>query len=53
MTINVVIHYPETEEGINNLINSQVTVMIDILENQIGIEKTKMLIDKLRTSNKV
>ena len=50
-SINVIFHYPETEEGFNNLINSQVTVMIDILENQIGVEKTKMIIDKLRAND--
>lgn len=49
--INVRIYYPETEEGNNNLIHSQVTVMLDILENQIGIEKTNILIDMLRTNN--
>jgi len=39
--IKVVVHYPTTEEGWEQLRKSQATVMIDILENKLGEQKVK------------
>ncbi|AQS04757.1 hypothetical protein [Clostridium beijerinckii] len=43
--ITVVVHYPETDEGIEILKKSQATAMIDILENKLGEKRVKELFE--------
>ena len=49
--ITVVVHYPTTEEGWEELKKSQATVMIGILENKLGDEKVKELFDYMKTKS--
>lgn len=46
--ISAIVHYPTTEEGWEKLKKSQVTVMIDILENKLGEKKVKELFNYLK-----
>lgn len=47
--ITVVVHYPVTEEGWEELKKSQATVMINILENKLGEERVKELFDYMKS----
>lgn len=43
--IKVRVHYPTTEEGMEELRNRQAAIMIDILENQLGSERLENLME--------
>lgn len=47
--ITVIVHYPETEEGMEILKKSQAAVMIDILENKLGEKRVKELFEYMKT----
>jgi len=49
--ITVVVHYPTTEEGWEELKKSQATVMIEILENKLGEERVKELFEYMKSKS--
>ncbi len=50
--ITVRVHYPETLEGMEILKKSQASVMIDILEKQLGKEQVEELVRHMKENNK-